>query len=81
MFLQVGVPEKEQLSLRFLWREMSTVHSSHLWCEKQPKLRQLRLEQNWFRNAVKFPEAALAVKLNFYMDDYLDSRPTLEGTE
>ena len=32
-------------------------------------------------NAAKFPEAAIAVKQNFYMDDYLDSRPTLEGIE
>ena len=32
-------------------------------------------------NAAKFPEAATAVKQNFYMDDYLESRPTLEGIE
>ena len=32
-------------------------------------------------NAAKFPEKALAVRQNFYVGDYLDSRPTLEGFE
>ena len=88
MFLQVGVPEKDQPFLQFLWRktplEVIKVYqyTRHNFCAKDsPTCANYALKRRSLNNAVKFPEAALAVKQNFYMDDYLDSRLPVEGIE
>ena len=88
MCLQVGVPEKDQPSLRFLWRESPSElikvyqYTRHIFVAKgSPTCANYALNRTGVDNAAKFPEAAIAVKENFYMDDYLDSRPTLEGIE
>ena len=88
MFLQVGVPEEDQPSLRFLWRETPSEvikvyqYTRHIFVAKDsPTCANYALNRTGVDNAAKFPEAAIAVKQNFYMEDYLDSRPTLEGIE
>ena len=87
-FLQVGVPEKDQPSLQFLSGESPLEvikvyqYIRHIFGVKdKPTCANYALNRTGLDNAVKFPEAALAVRLNFYKGDYLDSRPTLEGIE
>ena len=72
MFLQVGVPEKDQPSLRFLWRETPSevikVHQDtrHIFGAKDsPTCANYALNRTGVDNAAKFPEAAIAVK-NFF---------------
>ena len=88
MFLQVGVSEKDQPSLRFLWRETPSEvikvyeYTRHIFGAKDsPTCANYALNRTGVDNAAKFPEAAPAVKQNFHMYKYLDSRPTLEGIE
>ena len=80
MFLQVGVPEPDQASLRFLWREDPTskvvVHqyTRHIFGAKDsPTCANYALQRTADDNGEEFPEAARSVKEHFYMDDYLQS--------
>ena len=88
MLIQVGVSEKDQPSLRFLWRETPSEvikvyeYTRHIFGAKDsPTCANYALNRTGVDNAAKFPEAAPAVKQNFHMYKYLDSRPTLEGIE
>ena len=73
---------------RFLWRETPLEvikiyqYTRHIFGTKDsPTCANYASNRTGLYNAVKFPEAALTVNQNFYMDVYLDSRPTLEGIE
>ena len=44
----------------------------------EPKIRQHALKRNPTANEATLPEAALSVKNDFYMDDYLEPSPTVE---
>ena len=80
MFLQVGVPDFGQPSLRFLWREDTTTnvvvyqYTRHIFGAKDsPICANYALQHTARDNVGQFPEAAKPVLENFYMDDYLDS--------
>ena len=80
MFLQVGVREEDQPSLRFLWREDPTssvvVHqyTRHIFgARDSPTCANFALQKTALDNQAEYPEAASAVVQKFYMDDYLDS--------
>ena len=88
MFLQVCVPETDQPSLRFLWRETPLdaikvyQYTRHIFGAKDsPTCANYALNRTGSDKAINFAEAAFAFKQNFYIDDYLDSRPTLEGIQ
>ena len=77
-FLQVGAPDCDQLSLRFLWREDPTTsvvvyqYTRHIFGAKDsPTCANYALQST--DNVTQYPEATKAVLENFYMDDYLDS--------
>ena len=85
MFLQLGVPNKDQTSLRFLWREDPTqkvvVHqyTRHIFGAKDsPSCANYALQRTADVNCKEFRRAAGSVWNNFYMDDYLESFATSE---
>ena len=85
MFLQVGVPDKDQTSLRFLWREDPTqkvvVHqyTRHTFGAKDsPTCANYALQRTADHICKEFPREAGSVRNNFYMDDYLESFATSE---
>ena len=80
MFLQVGVPDSDQSSLRFLWREDPTTkvvvyqYTRHIFGAKDsPTCANYALQRTPRNNVSQYPEATKAVLENFSMDDYLDS--------
>ena len=80
MFLQVGVLARDQISLRFLWREDTTsdvvVHqyTRHIFgARDSPTCANFALQKTATDNMSTYPEAASVVNEKFYMDDYLDS--------
>ena len=80
MFLQVGVPDCDQPSLRFLWREDPTTnvvvyqYTRHIFGAKDsPTCANYALQRTARDSVIQYPEATKAVLENFYMDDYLDS--------
>ena len=80
MFPQVGVPDWDQRSLRFLWREDPTTnvvvyqYTRHIFGAKDsPTCANYALQRTARDNVNQYPEATKAVVENFYMDDYLDS--------
>ena len=80
MFLQVVVPDCDQPSLRFLWREDPTTnvvvyqYTRHIFGAKEsPTCANYALQRTARDNVIQYPEATKAVLENFYMDDYLDS--------
>ena len=85
MFLQVGVIPKDQPSLRFLWREDPAAEIAvyqyvrHIFVSKDsPTCANYALKRTGSDTQDAFPEAAKSVHRNFYMDDYLESSPTVE---
>ena len=84
MFLQVGVIPKDQPPLRFLWREdpASEIpvyqYVRHIFGSKVSPCANYALKRTGSDNQNTFPEAAKSVHRNFYMDDYLESSPTVE---
>ena len=88
MFLQVGVPDRDQPSLRFLWREDPTTnvvvyqYTRHIFGAKDsPTCANYALQRTARDSVNQFPEATKAVLENFYMDDYLDSVESPEGSQ
>ena len=80
MFLQVGVLARDQILLRFLWREDTTfdvvVHqyTRHIFgARDSPTCTNFALQKTATDNMSTYPEAASVVNEKFYMDDYLDS--------
>ena len=80
MFLQVGVPNGDQPSLRFLWWEDPTTnvvlyqYTRHIFGAKDsPTCANYALQRTARDNVNQYSEATKAVLENFYMDDYLDS--------
>ena len=80
MFLQVGVPDCDQPSLRFLWREDPTtnvvlyIYTRHIFGAKDsPTWANYALQRTARDKVIQYPEATKAVLENFYMDDYLGS--------
>ena len=80
MFMQVGLLESDQHSLRFLWREDPTSDvgvfqcTRHLFGAKDsPTCANYALRRTAVDNQDRYPDAAYAVLNNFYMDDYLGS--------
>ena len=76
MFLQVGVREEDQPSLRFLWREDPTssvvVHQNTRYifgARDSPICANFALQKTASDNQAEYPECALAVVQKFYMDD------------
>ena len=85
MFLQVGVIPDDRPSLRFLWREDPAAEVAvfqyvrHIFGSKDsPTCANYALRRTATDNASQFPEAAQSVINNFYMDDYLETSPTIE---
>ena len=85
MFLQVGVIPDDRSSLRFLWREDPAAEVAvfqyvrHIFGSKDsPTCANYALRRTATDNTSQFPEAAQSVINNFYMDDYLESSPTIE---
>ena len=84
MFLQVGVIPEDRPSLRFLWREDPATdvivyqYVRHIFGSKDsPTCANYALQQTARDNRIQFLEAANSVENNFYMDDYLESSPTI----
>ena len=84
MFLQVGVIPEDQPSLRFLWREDPATEVTvyqyvrHIFGSKDsPTCANYALRRTASGNRNKFPEAAISVEDNFYMDDFLESQPAV----
>ena len=84
MFLQVGVIPEDRPSLRFLWREDPATdvavyqYVRHIFGSKDsPTCANYALQQTARDNRIQFLEAANTVENNFYMDDYLESSPTI----
>ena len=80
IFLQVGVPNCDQPSLRFLWRENPTTNvvvyhytRQIFGAKNSPTCVNYALQCTARDNVSQYPEATKAVLENFYMDDYLDS--------
>ena len=80
MFLQVGVLARDQISLHFLWQEVTTsdvvVHqyTRHIFgARDSPTCANFALRKTATDNMFTYPETASVVNENFYMDDYLDS--------
>ena len=80
MFNQVAVPEAGQGALRFLWRQSPESpievyqYVRHIFGEKYaPTCSNYALLRSAEDDEMKFPVAALAVKRNFYMDDFFKS--------
>ena len=79
-FLQVGVLEEDQRSLRFLWRGNPTEpvsvfqNTRHVFRAKvSPTCANFALLKTAVDNETEYSEAALAVQQNFYLDDFLIS--------
>ena len=80
MFLQVGVPDCDQPSLRFLWREDPRTkvilyqYTRHiLGIKDSPTCANYALQRTARDNFNQYREATKAVLENFYMDDNLNS--------
>ena len=80
MFMQVGLLESDQHSLRFLWREGPTSDVSvfqytrhNFGAKDSPTCANYALRRTAVTNQNRYPDAAYAVLNNFYMDDYLGS--------
>ena len=80
MFNQVAVPEEDQACLRFLWRQSPDLPTEvyqyvrHIFGAKcAPTCSNYALLRSAEDNEKQFPSAALAVKRNFYMDDFFKS--------
>ena len=80
MFNQVAVPAADQVDLRFLWRQSpeSAIEVyqfvRHIFGAKcAPTCSNYALLRSAKDNEMEFPIAALAVKRNFYMDDFFKS--------
>ena len=78
MFMQVGLLESDQRSLRFLWREDPTSdvsvfqYTRNIFGAKDsPTCANYALRRTAVDNQDRYPDAACAVLNNFYMDDYL----------
>ena len=80
MFLQVGVLARDQISLRFLWREDNTsdevIHqyTCHIYgAQDSPTCVNFALRKTATDNMSTYLEAASVVNEKFSMDEYLDS--------
>ena len=80
MFNQVAVPPEDQVALRFLWRQSPGSEAEvyqyqrHIFGAKcAPTCSNYALLRSAEENKLQFPTAALAVKRNFYMDDFFKS--------
>ena len=85
MFLQVRVFPEDRSSFRFLWREDPASDVDVFQYVRQifgskdsPTCANYALRRTATDNQSTFPEAAQNVLSNFYMDDYLESCPTVE---
>ena len=86
MFLQVGVPDRDQPSLRFLWQEdpkrngVVYQYTRHIFAAKEsPFCANYALERTARKSIGQYPEATRAVLENFSLNDYLDSVETPES--
>ena len=84
MFLQVGVISEDRPSLRFLWREDPATdvdvyqYVRHIFGSKDsPTCANYALQQTARDNRIQVLEAANRVENKFYMDDHLESSPTV----
>ena len=85
MFLQVGVIPDDKPSLRFLWCEDPAAEVAvfqyvrHIFGSKRsPTCANYALRRTATDKAIQFPEAAQSVINNFYMDEHLESSPTID---
>ena len=85
-FLQVSVPDRDQTSLRFLWREDPTTnvvvyqYTRPIFGAKESSTcANCALQLTARDNLSHYPEATKAVLVNIYMDDYLDSVESPDG--
>lgn len=89
MSSQVGVPDYEQACLRFLWQQSPESppevyqYVRHIFGAKcAPTCSNYALLRSAKDNKAEFPMAVLAVKRNFYTDDFFKLvKPTFEAVE
>ena len=86
-FLQVGVPDCDQPSLRFLWQDDPetnvVVHQNprHIFYAKDtPTCANYALQRTARDNIDHYPETTNAVLVKLYMDEYLDSVESRKGS-
>ena len=85
MFLQVRVPPDDCKYLRFLWRDKLEddvqvyEYTRHVFGAKSsPTCANHALQQTGHDNKKDYPKAAMAIRRNFYMDDFVKSVETVE---
>ena len=85
MFNQVAVPEADQSALRFLWRQSPESpiefyqYVGHIFGARcAPTCSNYALLRSAEDKEMTFPIAALAVKRNFYMDDFFKSLESID---
>lgn len=86
MFLQIQIKAEDRNALRFLWRGMDRNNPPETYRMKSmifgaacsPSCAIYTIRKNAERHATEFPEVATAVRDLHYMDDYVDSKSTIE---
>ena len=83
--MQVGVIPRDRPSLLFLWREGPASeravyqYTRHIFGSKDsPTCDNYALKRTFTVNQSDYPQVAQSVHRNFYMDNYLESSPTVE---
>lgn len=86
MFHRVFIREEDRAAQRFLWRGMTRDQDPDEYemlvmifgATSSPTSAQYAKNLNANQHEEEFPDASKAIKTKFYVDDYLDSKPTEE---
>ena len=86
MYLQISVVERDRAFLRFLWRDMDVSAPAEEYefqrvvfgVNASPFVAQFVTQEHARRNAKQYPRASNSVLSSTYMDDTMDSVPTVE---
>ena len=83
MFIQISKRHEDQSALRFLWPNEEIVNQYQFTrlifgATCSPFCAIFVLNRCAEDNAIEFPEAVSAIKNHFYMDDYIQSLPSIE---
>lgn len=86
MYLQIKIPEKDRSYFRFLWREMNqdSIPSQYEFnrvifgMNASPFLAQFVCQEHARKFQERYPQAAETVLKSTYMDDSMDSKPTVK---
>lgn len=86
MYHRIGIPEVDQHVHRFLWTEMEVNRKPDTYVKTvltfedkpAPAMAQIALRKTADENQDSYPEAAISLKKNSYMDDICDSVKRVE---